>query len=144
MKKARGVVTELPRSTRLGPGTGMWHQVSAGQEKLRVHRRSFFKDMQIADSEQPPPDPAALTAGRGPLDRNPSAAAGHGRGARRRPAPPASPQPASVSSRLCTGRTGWSPASGGPALAGWSGQSSRPSYHRPRRPRVHRPGAGRR
>jgi hypothetical protein len=50
MKKARGVVTELPRSTRLGPGTGMWHQVAAGQEKLRVHRR-FFKDMHIADSE---------------------------------------------------------------------------------------------
>ena len=50
MKKARGVVTELPRSTRLGPGTGIWHQVVAGQEKLRVHRR-FFKDMQIADSE---------------------------------------------------------------------------------------------
>ena len=50
MKKARGVVMELPRSTRLGPGTGMWHQVPAGEEKLRVHRR-FFKDMQVADSE---------------------------------------------------------------------------------------------
>ena len=49
MKKARGVVTELPRSTRLGPGTGMWHQVPAGQEKLRVHRR-FFKDLAAADS----------------------------------------------------------------------------------------------
>src|ERR1700729_3147844 len=48
MKKARGVVTELPRSTRLGPGTGMWHQVPAGQEKLRVHRR-FFKDLDTAD-----------------------------------------------------------------------------------------------
>ena len=36
----------------LDPRTaGMWHQVSAGQEKLRVHRRFFFKDMQIADSE---------------------------------------------------------------------------------------------
>ena len=50
MKQARGVVTELPRSTRLGPGTGLWHQVLAGQEKLRVHRR-FFKDIQIADSQ---------------------------------------------------------------------------------------------
>jgi hypothetical protein len=49
MKKARGVVTELPRSTRLGPGTGMWHQIPAGQEKLRVHRR-FFKDLDTADS----------------------------------------------------------------------------------------------
>jgi hypothetical protein len=53
MKKARGVVTELPRSTRLGPGTGLWHQIPAGRETLRVHRR-FFKDLEAAD--------AALTA----------------------------------------------------------------------------------
>jgi hypothetical protein len=49
MKKARGVVTELPRSTRLGPGTGMWHQIPAGTETLRVHRR-FFKDLEAADT----------------------------------------------------------------------------------------------
>ena len=49
MKKARGVVTELPRSTRLGPGTGVWHQIPAGSEKLRVHRR-FFKDLEAADT----------------------------------------------------------------------------------------------
>ena len=49
MKRARGVVTELPRSTRLGPGTGMWHQVPAGSETLRVHRR-FFKDLEAADT----------------------------------------------------------------------------------------------
>jgi hypothetical protein len=49
MKKARGVVTELPRSTRLGPGTGLWHQIPVGTEKLRVHRR-FFKDIDAADS----------------------------------------------------------------------------------------------
>jgi hypothetical protein len=48
MKTARGVVTELPRSTRLGPGKGAWHQIPAGAEKLRVHRR-FFKDMETAD-----------------------------------------------------------------------------------------------
>jgi hypothetical protein len=48
MKTARGVVTELPRSTRLGPGSGVWHQVPAGNEKLRVHRR-FYKDMEAAD-----------------------------------------------------------------------------------------------
>jgi hypothetical protein len=53
MKKARGVVTELPRSTRLGPGTGIWHRIPAGDETLRVHRR-FFKDIEAAD--------AALTA----------------------------------------------------------------------------------
>jgi hypothetical protein len=49
MKTARGVVAELPRSTRLGPGTGMWHQIPAGGETLRVHRR-FFKDLETADS----------------------------------------------------------------------------------------------
>ena len=49
MKTARGVVGELPRSTRLGPGSGVWHKVPAGPETLRVHRR-FFKDMETADS----------------------------------------------------------------------------------------------
>ena len=49
MKKARGVVMELPRSTRLGPGTGMWHQIPAGSETLRVNRR-FFKDLETADT----------------------------------------------------------------------------------------------
>jgi hypothetical protein len=48
MKTARGVLTELPRSTRLGPGKGVWHRLPAGAEKLRVHRR-FFKDIQAAD-----------------------------------------------------------------------------------------------
>ena len=49
MKKARGVITELPRSTRLGPATGLWHQIPVGRETLRVHRR-FFKDIEAADS----------------------------------------------------------------------------------------------
>lgn len=49
MKKARAVVTELPRSTRLGPGTGLWHRIPAGGENLRVHRR-FFKDLETADA----------------------------------------------------------------------------------------------
>ena len=49
MKKARGVVGELPRSTRLGPGTGLWHRIPAGSENLRVHRR-FFKDLETADN----------------------------------------------------------------------------------------------
>jgi hypothetical protein len=49
MKKARGIVAELPRSTRLGPGTGVWTQIQAGREKLRVHRR-FYKDIEAADS----------------------------------------------------------------------------------------------
>jgi cytosine/adenosine deaminase-related metal-dependent hydrolase len=49
MKTARGVVTELPRPTRLGPGTGLWHRIPAGRESLRVHRR-FFKDIETADT----------------------------------------------------------------------------------------------
>lgn len=49
MKKARGVVTELPRSTRLGPGTGVWHRLPVGAETLRVHRR-FFKDLETANA----------------------------------------------------------------------------------------------
>jgi hypothetical protein len=49
IKTARGVVMEMPRSTRLGPGTGMWHKIPAGDETLRVHRR-FFKDIEAADT----------------------------------------------------------------------------------------------
>jgi hypothetical protein len=49
IKKARGVVTELPRSTRLGPVSGVWTKIQAGEETLRVHRR-FRKDIEAADS----------------------------------------------------------------------------------------------
>lgn len=49
VKRARGIVTELPRSTRLGPPSGIWHVIQANGEKLRVHRR-FFKDIEAADS----------------------------------------------------------------------------------------------
>jgi hypothetical protein len=51
MTTAHGVVAELPRSTRLGPPSGLWHVIPAAGEKLRVHRR-FFKDIQIADTER--------------------------------------------------------------------------------------------
>jgi hypothetical protein len=49
MNKAHGVVAELPRSTRLGPPSGLWHVIPAAGENLRVHRR-FFKDIETADS----------------------------------------------------------------------------------------------
>ncbi len=52
MKKARGVVAELPRSTRLGPPSGLWHVIPVNGEKLRVHRR-FHKDIQTADAAAP-------------------------------------------------------------------------------------------
>ena len=53
MKKARGVVTELPRATRLGPASGIWHKIETGSETLRVHRR-FFKDIATADGMEAP------------------------------------------------------------------------------------------
>jgi hypothetical protein len=50
MARARGVVMELPRSTRIGPTSGaLWHRVEVGSETLRVHRR-FFKDIEAADA----------------------------------------------------------------------------------------------
>jgi len=50
MAKAKGLVAELPRSTTLGPGTGLWHMIPAGEENLRVHKR-FFKDIETADAQ---------------------------------------------------------------------------------------------
>src|ERR1019366_2558099 len=64
MKRARGVVMELPRSTRLGPGTGLWHQIPAGRENLRVHRR-FFKDIEAADTAAVAACPGVRPAPRG-------------------------------------------------------------------------------
>lgn len=49
MKKARGIVTELPGPTRLGPGKGAWHVIPVGTGRLRVHRR-FHKDLAAADA----------------------------------------------------------------------------------------------
>jgi hypothetical protein len=54
MKRARGVLAELPRSTRLGPASGMWHVIALNDEKLHVHRR-FFKDIEIADAIEASP-----------------------------------------------------------------------------------------
>ena len=46
MTQAKGVVTQLPPGTRLGPWTGnVWHKVQVGNETLRVHRR-FKKDVE--------------------------------------------------------------------------------------------------
>ena len=49
MRTACGVVAELPRSTRLGPASGLWHVIPAAGENLRVYRR-FFKDIETADN----------------------------------------------------------------------------------------------
>lgn len=48
--KANAIVTELPRSTHLGPPQGaLWHKVPVGSEELRIHKR-FFKDVEAADA----------------------------------------------------------------------------------------------
>jgi hypothetical protein len=78
MKKARGVVAELPRSTRLGPGSGLWHVIPVGEEKLRVHRR-FFKDLETAGQEAN----AACPAWAGPASSCQSPARRRLRGGRR-------------------------------------------------------------
>jgi hypothetical protein len=57
-KKAKGVVAELPRSTRLGPTSGVWQRIKVGKETLRVHRR-FFKDIEAADAAAPSVEPVA-------------------------------------------------------------------------------------
>ena len=45
IKKARSIVAELPRDTRLGQPSGMWHVIPIHGEKLRVPKR-FFKDVE--------------------------------------------------------------------------------------------------
>jgi hypothetical protein len=47
-KKARAVLDVLPRATRLGPCTGVWHAIEVPSGKMFVHRR-FFKDIEAAD-----------------------------------------------------------------------------------------------
>ncbi|MFL6154878.1 MAG: PH domain-containing protein [Marmoricola sp.] len=48
MTKAKSIAYELPRATKLGPGTGLWYRFDAASEKLRAHRR-FFSDIAEAD-----------------------------------------------------------------------------------------------
>ncbi|MEV3855596.1 hypothetical protein AB0J38_14860 [Streptomyces sp. NPDC050095] len=50
-RKAKGVLGELPRSTRLGKPSGLYHVVRLDDgTKLRV-ARYFFKDIERADAE---------------------------------------------------------------------------------------------
>jgi hypothetical protein len=52
MRKARRVVGDLPRSTQLGPPSGIWQVIPANGERLHVHRR-FYKEIKIADAAIP-------------------------------------------------------------------------------------------
>jgi hypothetical protein len=49
MRNARAVVGMLPRSTQLGPASGLWHPIDTDAGKLRV-KRYFFKDIAAADA----------------------------------------------------------------------------------------------
>jgi hypothetical protein len=48
----KAVLREYPRSTRLGPPSGLWHTTEALGEKLWIHKR-FAKDIEAADSAAP-------------------------------------------------------------------------------------------
>ena len=48
-RTARAVVSELPRSTRLGPTSGLWFKIETPAGKIHV-RRYFYKDVNAADT----------------------------------------------------------------------------------------------
>lgn len=53
VSRAVGVVAELPRSTRLGPPSGLVYVIKVREgEKVRVFEE-WFKDIEKADSERP-------------------------------------------------------------------------------------------
>ena len=43
------VLRELPRSTQIGPATGLWHRSETLGEKMYIHKR-FHKDVAAADA----------------------------------------------------------------------------------------------
>ncbi|MCU1346140.1 MAG: hypothetical protein JWL70_2406 [Acidimicrobiia bacterium] len=45
----KGIEHELPRSTKIGPATGLWYRFEAPTGKLYVNRR-YFKDIETADA----------------------------------------------------------------------------------------------
>lgn len=49
MGNPKTLLGSLPRGTRLGPPSGLWHVVQLGDEKIRIHKR-FHKDLAAADA----------------------------------------------------------------------------------------------
>ena len=47
--KIKGVIRELPRSTRIGPPSGLWYKSDTLGEKIYFHKR-FHSDITRADS----------------------------------------------------------------------------------------------
>jgi hypothetical protein len=48
ISKVNDVIAEFPRSTKIGPTSGIWYSTNALGERLYIHRR-FHKDVAVAD-----------------------------------------------------------------------------------------------
>jgi hypothetical protein len=58
MTPVKEVLTQAPRSTRIGPPSGLWHKTGAFGEVLYVHKR-FHKDIEAVDALAPALVPAS-------------------------------------------------------------------------------------
>ena len=47
--KIKGVIRELPRSTRIGPPSGLWYKSETLGERIYIHKR-FHSDINRADA----------------------------------------------------------------------------------------------
>jgi hypothetical protein len=52
MANVKSIVRELPRSTQIGPASGLWWRSETLGERLYVHKR-FHKDIADADEHRP-------------------------------------------------------------------------------------------
>jgi len=52
MGTPKEVLLELPRTTQIGPASGLWWKCTTLGDKLYVHRR-FHKDVEAADAARP-------------------------------------------------------------------------------------------
>lgn len=61
--KQTSVVAELPRSTRLGPPSGLWYKIPVDGKRVRVHRRRFA---QIREADRLAPESPRIPSGTTP------------------------------------------------------------------------------
>jgi hypothetical protein len=47
--KPTSIITSLPRTTKIGPGVGIWWKCTSLGDPLFIHKR-FHKDVELADS----------------------------------------------------------------------------------------------
>ena len=52
MAKPTSIIESLPRSTQIGPASGIWWKSSSLGQTLFIHKR-FHKDVELADSLRP-------------------------------------------------------------------------------------------